>query len=143
MPLLEHISTRVEITASEIWAKTGRSNSSTPVRPSLIQAAWITHQKLIHTSASCIIGINNAEVDTAAQPTQLLVSNFLCHFCNHFAQPTPWRLCLLASIASHWIHKMFTRKHPPKSFSIQDLKNTIPPGNSGTTYTGGSEYQPT
>ena len=65
MAPLEHISTRVDNTAAEIWARRGSVSTATAIGPLLREAAWITRQSKIHASIKRIPGVENIEADAA------------------------------------------------------------------------------
>ena len=65
MAPLEHISTGVENTAAESWARRGSVSSATAIGSLLREAAWITLQAKIHASIKRIPGVENIEADAA------------------------------------------------------------------------------
>ena len=66
MAPLEHISTGVENTVAESWARRGSVSTATAIGPLLREAAWITRQAKIHASIKRIPGVENIEADAAS-----------------------------------------------------------------------------
>ena len=63
MAPLEHISTGVDNTTAEIWARRVSISTATAIFPLLREAAWITRQAKIHASIKRIPGVENIEAD--------------------------------------------------------------------------------
>ena len=94
MAPLENISTGVDNTAAESWARRGSVSTATAIGPLLQEAAWITCQAKIHASIKRIPRVENIEADAASRLTHLPVHDFLKSFNTFILQPTPWRLSL-------------------------------------------------
>ena len=101
MATLEHISTGVDNTAAESWARGGSVSTATAIGPLLREAAWITCQVKTHASIKRIPGVENIEADAASRLTHLPVHAFLESFNTSFPQPTPWRLSAIKLALSH------------------------------------------
>ena len=89
---LEHITTGVENTDADIWARSGSLSTSTAIVPLLREAALITRQAKIHASITRIPGVENIETNAASRLTHLPVHAFLKSFNTSFPQLTPWWL---------------------------------------------------
>ena len=88
MAPLEHISTGVDITAAESWARRGSVSIATAIAPLLQEAAWITRQAKTRASIKRILGVENIAADAALRLTHLPVRAFLKSFNNSFPQLT-------------------------------------------------------
>ena len=132
MAPLEHISTRVDNTAAESWARRGSVSTATAIGPLLRESDWITRQAKIHASIKRIPGVENIEADAASRLTHLQVHAFLKSFNTSFPHPMPWRLSLLPSGVTPRLHTMLITKQSPKSSPLRDYARTKQRGNSGT-----------
>ena len=65
MAPLEHISTGVDNTATDIWDRRGSVSTATAIGPLLQEAAWISCQAKIHASIKRIPRVENIEADAA------------------------------------------------------------------------------
>ena len=66
MAPLEHISTGVDNTAAESWARQGSISTATAIGPLLREAPWITRQAKIHASIKRITRVENIEANAAS-----------------------------------------------------------------------------
>ena len=132
MAPLKQISTGVDNTAAESWARRGSVSTATAIGPLLREAAWITLQAKIHASIKRIPGVENIEADVASRLTHLPVHALLKSFNTSFPQPTPWRMSLLTSGVTPRLHTMLLTKQSPKASPLQNCAKTTHFGNSGT-----------
>ena len=143
MSPLKHISTGVDNTAAEIWARRGSVSTFTSIGPLLQEAAWITCQAEVHASIKRIPRVKNIEADAASRLTHLPVHAFLKSFNTSFPQPTPWHLSLLPSGVTPRLHTMLLTKQSPKAYPLRDYARTAHHGHSGTPSAHGCRFQTT
>ena len=115
MAPLEQITTGVDNTAAEIWARRGSVNTATAIFPLLREATWINRQAKIHASINSIPGVENIEADAASRLTHLPVHTFIQSFNTSFPHPMPWWLPFLPSGVTPRLHTMLLTNHSPKA----------------------------
>ena len=131
MAPLEHISTGVDNTATESWARRGSVSTATAIVPFLRKAAWIARQAKIHAYITRISRVENIEADAVSRQNHLPVPGFLKSLNTSFPQLILWRISLLSSGVTSRLNNMPLTKNSPKASPLPNCAKKTQRGDNG------------
>ena len=141
MAPLEHISPKLDNTATESWVIRGSVSSATAVGPLLRETVWICRQKQTHALVARIVVVGNLKADAVTILTHLTVAEFNCQFNNKYPQKEPWRLRLLLCAEKHRILTNMHTKQLPLDCLIPPCGKIPPPIFNGRHSAYGCAFQ--